>query len=79
MKQNDIILVAVCVVVGGTFSLVISNMLFGSSKRQEKVEVVEKITSEFIQPSSKYFNATAINPTHQIQIDNNSTPIQFGQ
>jgi hypothetical protein len=79
MKQNDIILVAVCVVVGGTFSLVISNMLFGSSKRQEKVEVVEKITSEFIQPSSKYFNATAINPTQQIQIDNNSTPIQFGQ
>lgn len=79
MKQNDIVLVAVCVIVGGTISLVISNTIFGSSKRQEKVEVVEKITSDFNQPNEKYFNGGSINPTQQIQIDNNSGQIQFDQ
>lgn len=79
MKQNDIALIVVSVFVGGVLSLVLSNIVFGSSKRQEKVEVVEKINSEFKQPDSRYFNSRSLNPTQQIQIGNGTNQVQFGQ
>ncbi len=78
MKQKDWTLIAVVVVVSGVLSFVLSNFLFGGTKnRQEKVEVVEPISSEFQIPSEKYFNKNSNNPTQIIKIgdgNNNNTP-----
>lgn len=79
MKQKDLTLIIMVVIVSGVFSLVLSNFLFGGEKsRQEKVEVVQPITSEFAQPSSKYFNDKSIDPTKLITIGdgNNNQPFK---
>jgi hypothetical protein len=79
MKQNDIALIAVCIFLGGVISLLISNTVFKGASTKTSVEVVEKITTEFMQPPERYFNAESLNPTQQIRIGNGSNPIQFGQ
>jgi hypothetical protein len=80
MKQKDIILIIVIVFISGVFSYLVSNMLFGSTEqRQQEVEVVEAITSEFTQPDSKYFNAQSINPTQLIEIGDNQNTAPFNQ
>jgi hypothetical protein len=77
MKKKDFTLIAIIIVVSGMLSFVLSNILFSSPKnRQEKVEVVTKITPDFMVPDNKYFNADSINPTQIIRIgeDPNNTP-----
>lgn len=77
MKQKDILLIAVVVVVSGTASFFLSKFLFNTPKnRQQKVEVVQPISAEFPQPDSKYFNSNSIDPTKNITIgdSNNSKP-----
>lgn len=79
MKQKDIALVIIIVFVSGVISFVLSNAIIGSPKKlQEKVEVVGPITSEFNQPSEKYFNKDSTNPTQLIQIgeDPNQQPFR---
>ena len=46
--------------------------------RQAKVEVVQKITSDFPQPDTKFFNSGAVNPTQLIQIGQEQNPQPFG-
>ena len=78
MKQKDFILIGFTVFVSAIISLILSNILISSPKnRQEKVEIVQKITDEFKPPDSKYFNAQAINPTQLIQIGDNQNPQPF--
>lgn len=78
MKQKDIALVIVIAAISGVISFVLSGMLFvPSANRQQKVEVVDKITTDFPLPSSKYFNSSAIDPTQTIQIGNNNNPNPF--
>lgn len=79
MKQKDLTLIIVVVFISGVFSYLISNYLFASDKnRQEKVEVVEPITAEFVQPSNKYFNDKSVDPTGTITIgeNNNNQPFK---
>lgn len=79
MKQNDILLVVVSVIVGGTLSLLLTNFFFGESKRQKEAEVVSPITSEFVQPDSKYFNDSSYNPTQIIRIGGEDGEVKFGE
>lgn len=79
MKKNDIALVLVCVFIGGIFSLIVSNLLFGGSGRQLQAETVEPISSEFVLPDSKYFNERSFNYTQQIQIGTGNSNVQFGE
>lgn len=84
MKQKDIVLIIVVIFISGAISLVLSNYLFSSPRsRQEKVEVVEPITSEFDTPEKddKYFNTQAIDPTQIIRIgdNNNQQPFNTSQ
>ena len=79
MKQKDIALIVVVVIVSGVLSFFVSRALFsGSSSRDQKVEVVDVISASFPTPSSKYFNANSIDPTQMIHIgdNNNSTPFK---
>ncbi len=82
MKQKDLPLIIIVVVVSAIFSFVVSNILFASPKdRKTKVEVVSPITSDFNQPDQKYFNAQSVNPTQLIQIgdSNNQQPFNGSQ
>ncbi|HSX23673.1 MAG TPA: hypothetical protein VLE74_01085 [Candidatus Saccharimonadales bacterium] len=80
MKQKDIALIVIVVILSGAVSLVVSNFLFSSPKnRQEKVEVVEPIGADFKQPDKKYFNAHSIDPTQIIKIGDNNNNQPFKQ
>lgn len=77
MKQKDWAVVLIVVFVSGVLSLVLSNTLFGKSKQQEQVEVVEAITAEFTKPNEKYFNKNSIDPTQIIRIGDGSNESPF--
>lgn len=74
MKQNDVILIIVCVFISGVLSLVLTNTLISSPEnRRTEVEVVDQITSDFNLPSGRYFNENSENPTQLIQIGGQNT------
>lgn len=78
MKQKDIALIIIIVFISGVASFFISNSILTSPKnRQQKVEVVEAISSNFPTPNTKYFNTQAINPTELIQIGTSTNPNPF--
>lgn len=82
MKQKDLLLIAAIVVVSGTISFFVSNLLFKVPKAQEtEVEVVQPITPEFAAPDKRYFNTQSVDPTKNITIgDNqNASPFNGGQ
>ena len=69
MKQKDMTLVVVMAFISVVLALVLSRVMFSTPQnREQTAEVVDAITAEFPQPSSKYFNADSVNPTQQIQI-----------
>jgi hypothetical protein len=79
MKQKDIALIAVIVIISGMLSFFLGRLVFSSQGgRDQKAQVVEPIVVEFnATPSKKYFNANAINPTEIIQIGENSNNVPF--
>lgn len=78
MKQKDILLIAIVVLVSGTASFIVSKFLFSVPKnRQTKVEVMQPISSNFPQPDPRYFNANSIDPTKNITIGDNSNSQPF--
>ena len=78
MKQKDIALIAVIVVISAVASLLISKAVFASpEKRQQAVEVVQPISSDFAAPDTRYFNSSAIDPTQTITIGGNANPDPF--
>ena len=82
MKQKDIALIILVAGIAGVVSFFASRAIFASSgSRQQQAEVVDAITTDFVKPSSKYFNANSIDPTQLIQIgnNNNSNPFAAGQ
>ena len=82
MKQKDVAFIITVVFISGVISFVVSDKLFTTPKsRQQKVETVDKITSEFSVPDSTYFNKNSIDPTQLIQIgnNNNQNPFSSGQ
>ena len=78
MKQKDILMIVVVVIVSGFISFFLARTLFLSPKEsQVKAEVVDAISTQFVSPSNKYFNQTSINPTQQIQIGDTSNATPF--
>lgn len=78
MKQKDIILIVVVVIISGALSFVLSKFLFSiPNNRQTEVEVVQPISAEFPTPDTRYFNANSINPTRNISIGDNQNPQPF--
>jgi hypothetical protein len=78
MKQKDLALILVIVFISAIISLLVSNSIFASPKnRQQKVEVVSPITTDFQQTDSKYFNSQSFDPTKVITIGDNSNPNPF--
>lgn len=78
MKQKDIALIAVVIVISTVISIVVSKVVFAPPKnRQQKVEVVQPISADFPLPDSQYFNSQSIDPTRVISIGNNTNPDPF--
>ena len=84
MKRKEIAIIAVVAIVAAVISIIISDAIFGSPKKNPiKVPVVVKISSNFPLPQTdeefkKFFNDQAIDPTQLIRIGdgNNQVPFQ---
>lgn len=78
MKQKDLVLVLAVAGFSAVVALLLSNLFLANPKnRQEKVQIVEAISSDFKIPAhdDKYFNDQAINPTATVKIgDTNNKP-----
>ena len=78
MKQKDIILIAIIVIVSAVISLFASKALFGSPKAANKqAEVVSPITADFPEPDTRYFNNQSIDPTKSITVQQNANANPF--
>ena len=78
MKQKDIALIVVIVFISAIISLLLSNAIFVSPKnRQQQVEVVQPITSDFPKPDGQFFNNQANDPTKLITIGQNANTDPF--
>lgn len=78
MQKKDLTIVIAVIVVAGIFSFIIcSKVLSPPKNRQQSVEVVDAISSEFKVPDPAIFNANAFNPTRLIQIGPNSNNQPF--
>jgi hypothetical protein len=76
MKSKDIGLIVVIALISAVLSIVVSNFIIPSSDREQTVETVGPINSEFQRPPEAYFNSESINPTQEIEIgqDENNNP-----
>ncbi len=78
MKQKDMVLIIMVIIVSGGISLLLSNFLFKIPTNQEtQVEVIQPITAEFPQPDNRYFNGNSIDPTKNITIGGDQNPAPF--
>jgi hypothetical protein len=78
MKQKDLALIVVIIVFSAIISLVASNAIFASPKnRQQQVEVVQPITTDFPTPDNHYFNNQSFDPTKSITIQQNANNDPF--
>jgi hypothetical protein len=78
MKQKDIALIIVIAAISGVISLIVSGKVFVTpANRQQKVEVVDKITTDFVAPDKKYFNAQSIDPAQSIELGNGNNQNPF--
>lgn len=77
MKSKDIALIGGIILVSAVLSYFISNAIFVPPKnRQQQVEVVQAITSDFSTPDTRYFNSSAFDPAKPITVgqNNNTNP-----
>lgn len=78
MKQKDIVIILVVVVFSAVVSFVLGRLLFAPpAGREQKVEVVDPISTEFIKPDTAYYNTNSINPTQLIRISENTNAAPF--
>lgn len=76
MKQKDLSIIIAIAFLSAIISLLLSNKLFVTpDNRQQKVEVVDVIYTDFEEPNTRYFNVDSINPTQNSQLNStNQTP-----
>lgn len=78
MKQKDIALILVIVIFSAIISFAAGRLVFAAPRdRQQSVEVVNAISTDFPLPDSKYFNAKSIDPTQLINILQNANTAPF--
>jgi hypothetical protein len=78
MKQKDIATLIVIAFFSAIASFILSGKIFVTpANRQQKVEVVDVIDSNFQTPSSKYFNTNSIDPAQLVQIGDNNNQNPF--
>jgi nitrogen fixation-related uncharacterized protein len=81
VKQQDLAILIVAVVVSAVIGAVVANFIFGgAANKQYQVKQVPSISSNFDTPgdNSPYFNNDSIDPTQLIRTgqNNNKQPFQ---
>ena len=80
IKSKDIAMLAIFVGISGLASFFLSNLLFSSKKSLvTKVEVVDKINSDFSYEDKSYFKNNPLNPTKDITVSTNDNQKPLGQ
>ena len=80
IKSKDIAMLAIFVGISGLASFFLSNLLFSSKKSLvTKVEVVDKINSDFSYEDKPYFKNNPLNPTKDITVSTNDNQKPLGQ
>jgi hypothetical protein len=78
MKQKDYALIIIIVFISGLLSFFISGKIFVTpGNRQQKVQTIDIIDSNFEKPSEKYFNKDSIDPAQLVQIGANDNQNPF--
>lgn len=78
MKQKDIALILVIAIISGIISFLVSNKIFvTANNRQQTVEIVGAINSDFSLPDSKYFNKQSVDPAQTIEVGENNNQNPF--
>jgi ABC-type anion transport system duplicated permease subunit len=78
MKQKDILLIVVIVVISGVFSILITKSIFVTPKtKKQQIYVVQPITVDFPSPASQFFNSKSIDPTQLITVSPNANTNPF--
>ena len=78
MKQKDIALIIIIAAISGAISFAASHLIFTTPKnRQQSVAVVDKITTDFTTPDSKFFNSQSIDPAKLIEVQNSNNTNPF--
>ena len=79
MNKKDLAVVLVVAIFSSVFSiLVTSKFLVSADSRQQKVEVVDKIATDFQLPDERFFNKDSLNPTvpGQVNTELNTEPFK---
>lgn len=81
MKKKDFSLILMVVFISSIFAFFLSGVIVGNPETEpQEAEVVDDISSDFNDPSTKYFNNESINPTQLIRIgDEEGNKSPFGQ
>jgi hypothetical protein len=76
MKQKDIAIIGVAVLLSIIISIFVSKKVFTTQSTQQQAEIVQPISSDFPTPTNKYFNGSTYDPSSLITIgqNNNSNP-----
>jgi energy-converting hydrogenase Eha subunit A len=77
MKQKDLALIIVIIIVSAVISLFVSRLIFKSAAHQQQAVVVQPITGNFERPAQAYFNSSSIDPTKVISIGQSANPNPF--
>jgi len=78
MKQKDLALLLVIAFLSAVISFIVSSKIFAPpTARQQAVENVPSISTDFPTPDTKYFNNQSIDPTQLIQIGGNNNQNPF--
>lgn len=79
MKKSDVALLILVVAVSIAISFFIGQALLGKSiAKSVEVETAEPISADIVEPSSRIFNADAINPTVPVKIGDTTNQQPFG-
>jgi len=78
MKQKDVALIILISAISAVVSFTVSNILFSTPQnRQQKVAVIDKISTQFSTPNSQFFNSQSIDPTQLIEVQTSNNPNPF--
>lgn len=71
MKKTDIAMIFLIAIVSAGIAYFVAHSMFGSISTQSvKVKTIDSITSVVESPDKKIFNANAINPSVEVNINN---------
>lgn len=76
MKKSDLIMIVIIASISVLAAFFIARTIFGDTYTgKTKAQIIDKIDSSIIQPSSDIFNKNAINPTIQVNVTGTNTTV----